>query len=90
MNMLNIFKEFPETLQIDNIQVHPPSFGDHEVSVFCYFPSCKLLSIYCMSKEVYERINAHTFYGYLSTTFHLPITDADIIEAEAENVQYPF
>lgn len=90
MNLQKISQTFAQTLEIKEVEFHPPVYGNHDVSVFCYFPFGKLLAIYCMSMDVYKRVNAENFSGYLSTTFHLHIEASDIVEAEAENVQYPF
>ena len=83
MNMQTISQTFAQTLEINKVEFHPPTYGSHDVSVYCYFPYAKMLAIYGMSQGVYDRVNVQTFFGLLSVTFHLPITDADIAEAEA-------
>lgn len=88
MNLQAISQTFAQTLEINRVEFYPPNYGAHEVSVYCYFPSGKLLAIYGMSQEVYDRVNVQTFFGLLSVTFHLPITDADIIEAEQVNCPF--
>lgn len=84
MNLQAISQTFAQTLEIKKVEFHPPVYGNHDVSVFFYFPYNKLLVIYCMSMDVYKRLNAENFWGYLYTTFYLPVEASDIIEAEAE------
>ena len=83
MNIQTISQTFAQTLEIDKVEFHPSSYGRHEVTVYCYFPFGKLLAVYCMSKDTYDRVNVETFYGLLSITFHLPVQPSDIIEGEA-------
>lgn len=87
---MNIAHNFEHLLHIKSVEIHPVSYGNHEVTVYCYFPYGMTLCIYQMSKEVADRLDVTTFYGYLSHTYHLPITEADIIEAENETKQCPF
>lgn len=86
--MQTISQTFAQTLEINKVEFHPPVYGNHDVSVFCYFPFGKLLAIYCMSMDVYKRVNAENFWGYLYTTFHLHIEASDIIEAEQVNAPF--
>jgi hypothetical protein len=90
MNLQTISQTFAQTLEINKVEFHPSNYGNHDVTVYCYFPYAKLLAVYGMSKDTYDRVNVQMFYGLLSVTFHLPIEPSDIIEAETENVQYPF
>lgn len=82
MNLQTISQTFAQTLEIKKVEVHPPVYGKHDVSVFCYFPFGKILAIYCMSMDVYKRVNAENFSGYLSTTFHLPVMASDLQESK--------
>lgn len=85
MNLQPIDTTFAETLLIDSINVMPSNYGEAEVSVYCYFPNLRQLYVYFMSMDVYNRIDVTTFYGYLKTVYHLPITEADIVEVDSEN-----
>lgn len=87
---MNTKHNFEHLLYIQSVEIHPVSYGSHEVSLYCYFPSIMQLSIYQMSKEVCDKLDVTNFYGYLSHTYHMSIEPSDIIEAEAEAVQYPF
>ena len=82
MNLQTISQTFAQTLEINKVEFHPPVYGNHDVSVYCYFHFTKLLAIYGLSHQVYEKLNVNAFYGFLSVTFHLPIEPSDIIEAE--------
>lgn len=84
MNIQAISQNFAQTLEINRVEFYPSNYGGHDVTVYCYFPYAKLLSVYGMSKDTYDRVNVKTFYGLLSVTFHLTVEPADIIEAEAE------
>lgn len=80
--MQTISQTFAQTLEINKVEFYPSNYGRHDVTVYCYFPYGKLLAIYAMSKDTYDRVNVQTFYGLLSVTFHLPIEASDIIEDE--------
>ena len=82
MNFKTISQTFAQTLEINKVEFHPSNYGSHDVTVYCYFPYGKLLAVYAMSKDTYDRVNIETFYGLINVTFHLPIEPSDIIEAE--------
>lgn len=82
--------DFEHLMHILSVEVHPVSYGSHEVSVYCYFPYGKVLCIYQMSKEVADRLNVESFYGYISHTYHLSVENADIIEVENQGKKCPF
>jgi hypothetical protein len=79
---------FEQHLSVLSIEIHPVSYGSHEVTVYCYFHYTMQLCIYQMSRDVCEKLDVTKFYGYLSHTYHLPVEASDIIEAES--VKYPF
>lgn len=88
MNMQTISQTFAQTLEINKVEFHPSNYGSHDVTVYCYFPYAKLLAVYGMSKDAYDRLNVESFYGLLSVTFHLPVEASDIIEAEQVNAAF--
>lgn len=87
---MNTKQTFENLLYVQSVEIYPVSYGSHEVTVYCYFSYTMQLCIYQMCKEVADKLDVTKFYGYLSHTYHMPITEADIVEAEKEAVKYPF
>lgn len=91
MNIQDISEQFND-MEIKEIAVNPfisVYTEKHEITAFFYYPNLRKLSIYLLSNDTFNILDEKSEF-LIKVVHHMPITDADIIEAEAINLVCPF